>query len=94
MEQAHVIEPSSALHNSPLSIVRKSNGSLRICADLRALNKVCENFEWEFPRLDVALHKMTKATIFSKIDLTSGFWQLPLADEAKDFTTFRIDGKS
>jgi len=94
MQAAGVIEPSRAKHNTPLIAVRKANGKLRVCADLRALNRVCEEFEWEFPRLDVALTNMTKAAIFSKIDLTSGFWQLPLHQDSRDYTTFRFDGST
>jgi len=94
MHTAGVIEPSHAKHNTPLLAVMKSNGKLRICADLRALNRICEKFEWEFPRLDLALTKMTTSTIFSKIDLTSGFWQLPLSQNSRDYTTFRFDGKT
>ena len=92
MRVSGVIEPSTAKHNTPLLVVRKPNGKLRVCADLRALNHICEEFQWEFPRLDVALTRMTASTIFSKIDLTSGFWQLPLNKESRDVTTFRFDG--
>ena len=94
MESSGVIEPSRARHNTPLLVVRKPNGKLRVCADLRALNRVCESFEWEFPRLDIAVGTMTKSNIFSKIDLTSGFWQLPLDPDSRDVTTFRIDGRT
>jgi hypothetical protein len=94
MQESAVIEPSTSRHNTPLMVLRKPNGKLRVCADLRALNRVCEEFEWEFPRLDVALSRMTAASIFSKIDLTSGFWQLPLHPESRDYTTFRFDGKT
>jgi transposase InsO family protein len=91
MKSSGVIEPSIARHNTPLLVIRKPNGKLRVCADLRALNRVCEEFSWEFPRLDIAVSRMMTATIFSKIDLTSGFWQLPLTAASRDFTTFRFD---
>jgi len=94
MRSSGVIEPSQARHNTPLHVVKKTNGKLRVCADLRALNAVCEKFEWEFPRLDIAVSRMTAARIFSKIDLTSGFWQLPLNPESRDVTTFRLDGRT
>ena len=94
MRKAGIIEPSHARHNTPLHVVKKSNGKLRVCADLRALNAVCEKFEWEFPRLDVAVSRMTTARIFSKLDLTSGFWQLSLNPESRDVTTFRFDGRT
>ena len=94
MAQAGVIEPSTAKHNTPLLVVKKPNGKLRICADLRALNRICENFTWEFPRLDLAISRMKAASVFSKIDLTSGFWQLRLNRDSRDFTTFRFDGRT
>jgi hypothetical protein len=94
MRQAGVIEPSNSRHNTPLTAVRKSSGKLRICMDLRALNSVCEDFKWEFPRMDRLLRKMSAAMVFSKLDLTSGFWQIPLKESCRDLTTFRIDGNS
>ena len=94
MAEAGVIEPSGAKHNSPLLVVRKQTGRLRVCIDLRSLNQKSEIFRWDFPRVDMALKRMAPATIFSKLDLTSGFWQMPLGQESKDYTTFRVNGKA
>ena len=82
MAEAGVIEPSNARHNSPLIVVKKPNGKLRICVDLRCLNGRSQLFKWDYPRVDLALRRMAPATIFSKLDLTSGFWQMPLSEES------------
>jgi len=94
MLEAGVIEPSTAKHNSPLLVVRKPTGRLRVCIDLRSLNQKSEVFKWDFPRVDMALKRMAPATIFSKLDLTSGFWQIGLEQGSKDYTTFRVNGKA
>ena len=94
MVEAGVIEPSNARHNSPLIVVRKPNGKLRVCVDLRCLNGKSDLFKWDYPRVDLALRRMTPATIFSKLDLTSGFWQLPLKEDSRDYTTFRVSGRA
>ena len=44
--------------------------------------------------MDTLLRNMSNASVFSKIDLTSGFWQLPLDPRSRDYTTFRVDGKA
>jgi len=58
MAEAGVIEPSSARHNSPLLVIRKPTGRLRMCIDLRSLNQKSEVFKWDFPRVDMALKRM------------------------------------
>jgi len=94
MLESGVIEPSYARRNSPLIVVRKPNGKLRVCIDLRCLNSKSELFRWDYPRVDLALRRMAPATIFSKLDLTSGFWQMPLSEESRDYTTFRVGGRA
>ena len=68
--------------------VPKQSGQVRICVDLRALN---ENVAREFhpiPRVDEVLAQLSGATLFSKLDANSGFWQIPLAEQSRLLTTF------
>ena len=44
--------------------------------------------------MDTILRNMESAVIFSKLDLTCGFWQLPLDERSRDFTTFRVEGRA
>lgn len=69
-------------------VVPKPSGAVRICVDLKPLN---ESVLWEvhpIPKVDETLAQLAGATIFSKLDANSGFWQIPLAEESKPLTTF------
>ena len=68
------IEVSKSNWASPIVLVRKSDGSLRMCIDYRALNKATKRDEYPLPRIDVILSKVAKGKIFSRLDLKSGFW--------------------
>ena len=66
----------------------KKNGSVRICVDLKPLNKnVLREFH-PLPMVDEILAQIQGARIFSKLDANSGFWQIPLAEQSQLLTTF------
>ena len=69
-------------------VVPKSNGSVRICVDLKALNQSVLREIHPIPRVDEILAQLTGATYFTKLDANSGFWQIPLSTESKLLTTF------
>ena len=69
-------------------VVPKSNGSIRICIDLKPLNEcVCREVH-PLPRVDETLAQLTGAKVFSKLDANSGFWQIPLSPRSRLLTTF------
>ena len=88
MLQAGVIEPSSSPWASPVVLVRKKDGSLRYCLDYRKLNDVTKKDSYPLPRIDDSLDVLGKANYFSTLDLASGYWQIPLTDEAKEKSAF------
>ena len=69
-------------------VVPKSNGSVRICVDLKALNQSVLREIHPIPRVDEILAQLAGATYFTKLDANSGFWQIPLSSESKLLTTF------
>ena len=69
-------------------VVPKKNGAVRICVDFRRLNESVLRETHPLPKVDNTLAQLTGATVFSKIDANSGFWQIPLDPSSKKLTTF------
>ena len=68
--------------------VPKTNGSIRICVDLRQLNQSILREVHPMPRVDDTLAQITNARFFTKLAAISGFWQIPLSSDSKLLTTF------
>lgn len=69
-------------------IVRKKDNSIRLCADLRTLNKNILVDCHPLPKISDLLSNINKAKLFSLLDLRSAYHQIPLAAESQDLTTF------
>ena len=69
-------------------VVPKREGSVRICVDLKPLNQTVLREVHPIPKVDTALAQLARATVFSKIDANSGFWQIPLAIQSRPLTNF------
>ncbi|KAL1276794.1 hypothetical protein QQF64_036417 [Cirrhinus molitorella] len=83
-----VIEPSRSPWSSPIVMVPKPDGTLRFCNDFRRLNEVSEFDGYPMPRVDELLDRLGRARYISTLDLTKGYWQVPLTKEAKPKTAF------
>lgn len=68
-----VIKESSSSYASPIALVRKPDGSLRLCVDYRKLNLKTRRDAFPLPRIDESLDALTGAEFFSCIDLASGY---------------------
>ncbi|XP_065176300.1 uncharacterized protein K02A2.6-like [Sycon ciliatum] len=73
---------------APMVPVLKPNGNVRVCVDLKKLNASVKREHFPLPTVDDTLAKLNGSTIFSTLDTASGFWQIPLSEEASMFTTF------
>jgi hypothetical protein len=88
LQSAGFIVPSNAPYGAPVLFVKKKDGSLRMCVDYRALNKITIRNKYPLPRIEELLDRLRHATVFSKIDLRSGYHQLRITPSDTDKTTF------
>ena len=84
------IEPSSSPYSSPLVLVRKKSGGLRVCVDYRAVNKNTVPDRYPIPRIDELMDMVgkRKAKIFSSLDLMKGYHQVRMEEGSKVKTAF------
>ena len=73
---------------SPMVVVPKPNGTVRICVDLTKLNESVQRERLLLPSVEQTLAQISGAKYFSKLDANSGFWQIQLAPESSKLTTF------
>jgi hypothetical protein len=81
LEQKGCVRPSSSPWGAPVLFVKKKDGSMRLCVDYRALNKVTIKNKYHFPRIDDIFDQLKGVKYFSKIDLRSGYYQLKIRSE-------------
>ena len=86
--QQGLIEPGDGPWSSPVVLVRKKDQSFRFCLDYRALNDVTDKDAYPLPRIDDSLDALAGSTLFSTLDLTSGYWQIPLDEDAQNKSAF------
>ena len=87
--QSKIIEPSSSVDwCAPIVPVRKPDKSIRLCVDYRELKKVTPLDRHVIPTLPEILDRVGHASVLSKIDLTSGFHQILVEPQSRDYTTF------
>ena len=84
---APVEEPTPWL--SQLVIASKKNGDIRICLDPRELNKALLHEHFTLPILEDTLHELGQSRVFSKADLSSGYWHIVLDKPSSMVTTFQ-----
>ncbi|KAJ7990685.1 hypothetical protein DPEC_G00302960 [Dallia pectoralis] len=83
-----VVQESSSSYASPVVIVRKTDGSIRLCVDYRKLNQKTRKDAFPLPRIDESFDALQGANFFSTIDLASGYHQVAVDECDRQKTAF------
>lgn len=88
-----VIQDSSSSYASPVVIVRKADGTIRLCVDYRKLNQKTKKDAFPLPCIDESFDALQGAKLFSTIDLASGYHQVAVVEHdsiCNTFWSFRV----
>lgn len=85
---AGIISDSESPYASPVLLVNKVSGEKRLCVDYRRLNQQTVAQAFPMPDIDSQLSSLAHGCIFTTLDLSNGFLQIPLTEEAKNKTAF------
>ena len=80
MISSGIIEPSTSEWSAPILLVKKKDGSMRLCVDYRRLNQISRSDAYLMPRVDDLIDCVGKSTYISTLDLTQGYLQVPVAE--------------
>ena len=83
------IVPSNSPFASPVLFVTKPNGSLRFCIDFRKLNSITKKDQHPLPLIDETLARLSKAKLFTKLDIRQAFHRIRMDPASEELTTFR-----
>lgn len=92
LRQKGLIRPSESPFSAPLVLVRKKDGSLRMCVDYRRLNAQTVRDAYPLPRLEELLDQLAGHAWYTTLDLRAGYHQVPVAEEDREKTAFAADG--
>jgi hypothetical protein len=89
-----IIQPSQSCYNSPLFLVQKKDRSYRVGKDFRSLNANTYVDKYSMKDVQECISKigLARSTIFTTLDLTSGFWQMALDPKSRPYTVFTVPG--
>ena len=73
---------------SPLVVVPKSSGEIRVCVDMRQVNTAVIRERYPIPTIEESLQDLNGAAVFSKLDLKWGYHQIELDEKSRELTTF------
>lgn len=88
MIDANIVRESNSPYASPIVLVKKKTGEKRLCVDFRALNRKTIKAHYPLPRVEDQLDLLSGHSLFITLDLASGYYQIPIAEESIPKTAF------
>ena len=88
MLNAGLIEPSEAYYASPLVLVKKPDGSIRVCVNYKNLNAHTLVSPYPFLSTEDIMDRLGGSKFYSKFDLCKGYYQIPLEEKSREYSTF------
>nr|XP_022901006.1 uncharacterized protein LOC111414058 [Onthophagus taurus] len=83
-----IVRPSISDYASPIVLVKKRDGSTRICIDYRKLNRKIIKDRYPLPVIEDQINRLAKAKIFTTLDLKNGFFHVPVDEYSVKYTSF------
>ena len=88
MQDHGIIEPAASDWAAPIVLMKKKDGTIRLCIDYRQLNAVSRVDAYPMPRIDDIIDQLGQDQYISTLDLTKGYWQVPVAERDRPKTAF------
>ena len=86
--EAGIIRPSHSPYASPIVLVRKKNGKLRMCVDYRKLNARTVRDSYNLPKIEDLLLTLSGSQYFTSLDLCKAYYQIPMTPKASKYSAF------
>ena len=86
-----IIAPSTSPFSAPIILARKKCGGWRYLTDFRKINERCNKVVYPLPRIEDSLQKLDNPRFFTSLDLTKGFWQIPIHPEERKYFAFSTE---
>ena len=84
------IKPSKSAWSNAVVLVHKKDRGLRFCINFQKLNAQTRKDAFPFPQIHDAINAHSGSKYYATVDLLSGFWQTPMEDSSKQYTTFTV----
>ncbi|XP_063994848.1 uncharacterized protein LOC135172624 [Diachasmimorpha longicaudata] len=88
LQKRKIIRPSNSEYVSPIILIKKKNGELRLCIDFRHRNKIIAKDNYPLPLIEDQIDGLRDKKYFSSFDLRNGFFQIRMSDESIKYTAF------
>ena len=90
LKEIKVVEKSNSSFNSPTVLVKKKNGSYRLCIDFRKINEKMVPFCHPLPTWNECTQLLSKNKYFSTLDMVAGYFQIDLEPDSRPYTAFTV----